>query len=180
MFVRLARDYHRRLWTPATRAEERFVEIESPPSAVLPVIAGRESVPFQRLREIAKLGMRASGVRELNLDLPELIETIARQLGREIADQLEGRTPEEIARELGQYYETHTMGHLTTLKERPLTLRVTGCFACTTDSPEIGRVMCPQLLRAVLESRLGHRWEVSKPDPTKHATRGCVFTASPA
>jgi sugar-specific transcriptional regulator TrmB len=180
MFVRLARDYHRRLWTPATKAEERFVEIESPPSAVLPVIAGRESAPFQRLREIAKLGMRASGVRELHLDLPELIETIARQLGREIADQLEGRTPEKIAQELSQYYETHTMGHLTTLRERPLTLRVTGCFACTTDSPEIGRVMCPQLLRSVLETRLGHRWEVSKPDPTKHATRGCVFTASPA
>lgn len=180
MFVQLARDYHRRLWTPATRAEERFVEVESPPSAILPVLSGRESVPFQRLKEIAQLGMRASGVRELRLNLPELIETIARQLGREIADQIEGRTPEEIARALGQYYETHTMGHLTTLKERPLTLRVNGCFACTSDSPEIGRVMCPQLLRAVLETRLGERWEVSKPDPTKHATRGCVFTARPA
>ncbi len=179
MFVQLARDYHRRLWSPATRAEERFVELESPPSAMLPVVAGKEAVPFQRLREITKLGMRASGVRELNLNLPELIEAIARQLGREIAGQLEGRSVEEITRELRQYYETHTMGHLTTLKESPLTLRVTGCFACTADSPEIGRVMCPQLLRAVLETRLGHRWEVSKPDPTKHATRGCVFTARP-
>ena len=180
MFVQLARDYHRRLWTPATRSEERFVELESPPSAVLPVVAGREAVPFQRLREITKLGMKASGVRELHLNLPELIETIARQLGREIADQLEGRTPEEVARELSRYYETHTMGHFSVLKDRPLTLRVTGCFACTTDSPEIGRVMCPQLLRTVLETRLGQRWEVSKPDPTKHAVRGCLFIASPA
>ncbi len=179
-FVQLARDYHRRLWSPATRAEERFVELESPPFAMLPVYAGKEAVPFQRLRDITKLGMRASGVRELHLNLPELIETIARQLGREIADQLEGRTPEEVTRELQQYYETHTMGHLALIKERPLTLRVTGCFACTNDSPEIGRVMCPQLLRAVLETRLGRRWEVSKPDPTKHATRGCIFTASPA
>ena len=99
---------------------------------------------------------------------------------RPIAEDLEGRTPEEVARELSQYYETHTMGHFSVLKDRPLTLRVTGCFACTTDSPEIGRVMCPQLLRTVLETRLGQRWEVSKPDPTKHAVRGCVFTASPA
>jgi sugar-specific transcriptional regulator TrmB len=179
MFVQLARDYHRRLWAPATRSEERFVELESPPAAMLAVVAGREAAPFQRLREITKLGMRASGVRELHLSLPELIETIARQLGREIADQLEGRTPEEVTHELRQYYETHTMGHLAMVKERPLTLRVTGCFACTADSPEIGRVMCPQLLRAVLETRLGHRWEVSKPDPTKHASRGCVFTATP-
>jgi len=180
MFIRLAADYQRRLWMPAIRAEARFVELENPPEAVLPVVSGKEAIPFQRLKEVAKLGMRASGVREFHLHLPELIETIARQLGREIAGQIDGRTPEEVARALGLYYETHTMGHLETIRERPLTLRVTGCFACTTDSPEIGRVMCPQLLRAVLETRLGQRWEVSKPDPTKHASRGCVFTAQPA
>ncbi len=180
MFIRLARDYHRRMWTPATRAEARFVELETPPEAVLPVVSGKESVPFQRLKDVAKLGMRASGVREFHLHLPELIETIARQLGREIAGQVEGRTPEEVARSLGMYYETHTMGHLATVRERPLTLRVTGCFACTSDSPEIGRVMCSALLRTVLETRLGQHWEVSKPDPTKHASRGCVFTATPA
>ena len=180
MFIRLACDYHRRLWTPATRAEARFVELENPPEVVLPVVAGRETVPFQRLKEVAKLGMRASGVREFQLHFPELIETIARQLGREIASKIEGNSPTEVARSLGLYYETHTMGHLATVRERPLTLRVTGCFACTSDSPEIGRVMCPQLLRTVLETRLGQHWEVSKPDPTKHASRGCVFTATPA
>ena len=180
MFIRLACDYHRRLWTPAMRAEARFVELENPTEVVLPVVSGKEAVPFQRLKEVAKLGMRASGIHEFRLDLPELIETIARQLGREIAQQIDGRTPEEVARALGLYYETHTMGHLATVRERPLTLRVTGCFACTSDSPEIGRVMCPQLLRSVLETRLGQHWEVSKPDPTKHASRGCVFTATPA
>ena len=180
MFLRLAREYHRRLWVPATRAEARFVELETPPEAVLSVVAGKEAIPFQRLKEVAKLGMRASGVKEFHLRLPELIEAIARQLGREIAEQIEGRSPEEVARALGLYYETHTMGHLTTVRDRPLTLRVTGCFACTGDSPEIGRVMCPELLRTILESRLGQRWEVSKPDPTKHASRGCVFTATPA
>jgi len=30
----------------------------------------------------------------------------------------------------------------------------------------------------VLETRLGQRWEVSKPDPKKHASRGCLFTAT--
>jgi len=179
MFIRLARDYHRRLWTPAERAEARFVELETPPEAVLPVVAGKESVPFQRLRDVTKLGMRASGVKEFHLNLPELIETIARQIGREIAEQVDGRTPEEVARALSLYYESHTMGHLATVRERPLTLRVTGCFACTGDSPEIGRVFCPMVLRTILETRLGQHWEVSKPDPTKHASRGCLFTASP-
>lgn len=180
MFIQLARDYHRRLWTPAERAEARFVDLENPPAALLPVVQGKETVPFQRLKEIAKLGMRASGVREFHLHLPEMIEVIARQLGREIADQVEGSTPEAVSKALSAYYETHTMGHLTVVRDRPLTLQVRGCFACTSDSPEIGRVMCPQLLRTVLETRLGQRWEVSKPDPTKHATRGCVFTATPA
>jgi hypothetical protein len=72
------------------------------------------------------------------------------------------------------------MGRLAVEKERPLTLRVTGCFACIPASPEIGREMCPQLLRAVLETRLGQRWAVTKPDPAKHASRGCIFTANPA
>jgi sugar-specific transcriptional regulator TrmB len=180
MFIQLARDYHRRLWIPGERAESRFVDLENPSAATLPVLLGKETVPFQRLKEIAKLGMRASGVREFHFHLPELIETISRQLGREIAGQVEGDTPEKVAKSLSAYYETHTMGHLAVTRERPLTLRVTGCFACTSDSPEIGRVMCPQLMRTVLETRLGQRWEVSKPDPTKHATRGCVFTATPA
>jgi sugar-specific transcriptional regulator TrmB len=180
MFIQLARDYHRRLWTPGERADSRFVELENPSAAVLPVVQGKESVPFQRLKDIAQLGMRATGVKEFHFLLPELIETIARQLGREIADDVEGDTPEKIGRSLSEYYETHTMGHLAVVRERPLTLQVTGCFACTSDSPEIGRVMCPQLLRTVLETRLGQHWEVSKPDPTKHASRGCVFSATPA
>ena len=180
MFVQLARDYHRRLWTPAERAEARFVELENPTAAVIAVVQGKENEPFQRLKEIAKLGMRATGVREFRFHLPELIETIARQLGRQIAQEVDGDTPEAVGRSLSAYYETHTMGHLKVVRDRPLTLQVTGCFACTSDSPEIGRVMCPQLMRTVLEARLGQRWEVSKPDPTKHATRGCVFTATPA
>jgi sugar-specific transcriptional regulator TrmB len=177
-FVRLARDYHRRLFAPASRAETRFVELETPTTAVLPVVSGRESVPFQRLKEIAKLGMRAAGVKEFSLDLPELAGTIAHQLGREIAHEIDGRTPAEVAESLSRYYATHTMGRLAVVKDRPLTLQVTGCFACTSDSPELGRVICPQLLRAVFEQRLGQRWEMSKPDPTKHASRGCLFTVS--
>ncbi len=179
-FVQLARGYHRRLWGAGERAESRFVELEDPPTAVLPVLSGREAVPFQRLTDIAKLGMRASGVKEFRLHLPELIETIARQLGREIAKEVDGSTGEEIGRSLERFYAAHAMGRLTVDRARPLTLRVTDCFACTEDSPEIGRMMCPQLLRAVFESRLGHRWDVSKPDPTKHANRGCLFTATPA
>ena len=179
-FVALARDYHRRLWTTAERAEARFVELEEPPSATLRVAVGRESQPFQRLKEITRLGMRVSGVREFRFDLPELIGTISRQLGREIAEEVEGRSVGEVAKNLSQYYATHTMGRLAVEKERPLTFRVTGCFACVPTSPEIGREMCPQLLRSVLEGRLGQRWVVSKPDPSKHASRGCLFTAQPA
>jgi sugar-specific transcriptional regulator TrmB len=179
-FTQLARDYHRRWWSLAERSEARFVELENPTGAVLPVVAGREGVPFQRLKEIAELGMRASGVREFRLHLPDLIEAIAHQLGREIAKEVEGSTPAEVGGALSKYYAAHTMGHLTVVKERPLTMRVTGCFACTEDSPEIGRVLCPQLLRSVLEARLGQRWNVSKPDPTKHANRGCTFTATAA
>ncbi|HTT16590.1 MAG TPA: TrmB family transcriptional regulator sugar-binding domain-containing protein [Thermoplasmata archaeon] len=178
-FVDLAREYHHRLWATAEQSEARIVELEEPSSAFLPVVSGREAAAFQRLKEITKLGMRASGVREVRLDLPDLIGAVARQLGREIAGEIEGSTPAEVARSLSRYYATHTMGKLTVERERPMALRVTGCFACTADSPEIGRELCPRLLRAVLETRLGEVWAVSKPDPTQHARRGCLFNASP-
>ena len=175
-FIDLAREYHRRLWIPAVRAEERLGEIEVPDTATLLVVEGREREPFRRLKEMTGLGMRATGIRELQLKVPELIQTIARQIGRQIANEVEGGTPTEVARALQSYYQAHTSSRLEILKERPLTVRVTNCFACTNGSTEIGRVMCPRLLRSVMETRIGSRWEVSKPDPTRHATRGCVFS----
>ncbi len=178
-FVGLARDYHLRLWRHAEPSGTRFVRIDSPPTAVLPVVRGREAEPFQRLREITTLGMQVTGIEELRLDLPEVIETVARQLGRQIAETLDATTPVEVGRELSQYYAKNALGQLQVVKESPLVLKVTQCFACTRQSPEIGRVMCSRLLRTVLERRLGGDWSVSEPDPRRHATRGCVFSVLP-
>ncbi|MGI0132796.1 MAG: TrmB family transcriptional regulator [Thermoplasmata archaeon] len=179
-FIHLAREYHQRLWTRAIHFEDRLVQIESPPTAVLPMVAGREDEPFQRLREIAQLGMRAVGVPAVDLNLSELIETLARQIGRRVAGSVRGATPEEVARSLADYYARQALGQLHVVRNRPLVLKVTDCFACTSQSPEIGRVMCPVILRTVLEARLGSAWDVTKPDPRRHATRGCLFTATPA
>jgi sugar-specific transcriptional regulator TrmB len=179
-FVGLAREYHKRLWTTAIRAEARLVELEDPDRAVLSVTANDESEAFQRVREIAALGMRASGVAELRLHLPTVIELLADQLGRQIAEEVDGATADAVAQSLVTYYQSHTIGRLAVVKQQPLTLRVTGCFACTPDSPELGRVLCPKMLRSAFETRLGSHWDVSKPDPTKHATKGCLFTVTSA
>ncbi|HKV90810.1 MAG TPA: helix-turn-helix domain-containing protein [Thermoplasmata archaeon] len=179
-FQRLARDYHQRLWTKGEKFDRRSVELETPPSAVLPVIRGRESEPIDRLREVTALGMRAAGVEEMMLDLPELIGSIGRQLGREVGRSLEGETPGDVAHSLQSYYAEHAIGRLSVVKDRPLVLRVNDCFACVHHSPEVGRVLCPEMLRAALESRLGARYDVSKPDPRRHAQRGCVFTVTAA
>jgi hypothetical protein len=178
-FLTLAREYHQRLWAHASTIEDRIVQLESPPTAVLPLVAGREEEPFQRLKEIAQLGMKATGVTQLDLDLPELIDAIARQIGRRMADSVKGSTPEEVSRSLADYYASHALGQLHLIRDKPLVLKVTDCFACTAQSPEIGRVLCPSVLRTVLQAKLGSRWAVSQPDPRRHATRGCVFTASP-
>jgi predicted hydrocarbon binding protein len=177
-FQRLARDYHQRLWTKGAKSEERIVALETPPAAALPVVRGRESEPIDRLREVTALGMRIAGVDEMTLDLAELIGTIGRQLGRELGRSLEGEAPPEVARSLQAYYAAHAMGRLSVVKDRPLVLRVNDCFACVHHSPEVGRVLCPEMLRAALESRLGARFDVSKPDPRRHAQRGCLFTVT--
>lgn len=173
-FVSLAWEYHQRLWRHSRSATERFVELESPPPSVLPVPFSQMNETFQRLKEITELGMVATGVREIALDLPELIQSVAAQLGRQIGDAVEGRTPEEVARGLSEYYARSSPGKLQLVRERPLTVKVTNCFACR-NTPEIGRVLCPAMLRAVLERRLGGPWDVSKPDPVRHASRGCLF-----
>ena len=178
--VDLSRDYHQRQWGPGVRGESRLIEIETPNMTVLPVVSGHEREPFRRLREIATLGMQASGVSEMRLSVPAMIEGIAEQLGRQISDGLEAHTAQEIGGALARYYATHTKAKLELVRERPMTLQIRECFACTDGSTEIGRVMCPALLRSIFESRLGGRWEVSKPDPTRHATRGCSFVVKAA
>jgi sugar-specific transcriptional regulator TrmB len=179
-FIARTRQYHQRLWGRGAPATQRIVELDSPSPASLPVLQGHLAEPFQRLREITELGMRATGVRELRFDLPEMIETVARQLGSTIATRVEGGSAEQVARSLVEYYSTHALGQLEVTKEQPLTVRVTQCFACTPQSPEIGRVLCPRMIRGVLETRLGTGWEVSRPDPRRHATKGCLFTITPA
>ena len=178
-FVRLARDYNRRVWSRGTPADQRIVEVDSPSPAILPMYRDRPSEPLSRLTDVARLGMQATGLRVLKLDLPELIETVARQMGRQIAKEVDGGTPQEVAQSLVGFYGRHALGKMTIAKDKPLTLKVSGCFACTATSPEVGRVLCPAMIGGVLETRLGARWDVSKPDPTRHATRGCLFSVTP-
>lgn len=174
-----ARQYHTRVWGRSVPAASRIVELETPSTAVLPAIHGRLGEPFDRLREITELGMRAAGVREMRLNLPDLIETMARQLGRSVALGVEGSNAAEVGRSLAAYYRQHALGRMEVVRERPLSLRVTGCFACLPQSPEIGRVLCPKMLQTVVESRLGAGWEVSRPEPRRHAAKGCVFNVTP-
>ena len=180
-FVQRAREYHHRLWNRSVRAEARLAEVDSPATlTVLPMARGREAGPLQRLGEVAQLGMKATGVTALDLNLPELIDAVARQLGRRVAREVSGSSPAEVARGLAAYYREHAMGRLTVERQEPLTLRVSRCFACVQQMPEVGRVLCPALLRTVLETRLGSHWVVSKPDPSRHHTQGCLFVAAMA
>lgn len=176
----LSREYHHRMWTTGMRAENRLVEIESPDMSVLPVVTGRERDPFRQVRDLTVLGMRATGTRELRLSVPRLIEVMADQLGLQIAESLEASSPAELGRALALHYREHAPGQLDVVRDKPLTLRVRNCFACTEGSTEIGRVMCPRVLASVFENALGGRWEVSKPDPTRHQARGCIFTVAAA
>lgn len=178
-FVGRARAYQLRLWGHGRPAAARFVELENPPTTELSVSAANPSEPFERLREIAELGLRVTGAPELRFDLPEMIETVGERLGRQIASTIPGETRPEVLQGLSEYYRTHALGRLELLKERPLTLRVTGCFACTETSPEIGRILCPKILATVLATRLGSEFDVSQPDPRRHAVRGCCFTVTP-
>jgi sugar-specific transcriptional regulator TrmB/predicted hydrocarbon binding protein len=176
-FRGLTEEYLRRSWSHAIPAERRIVELETPGRATLPMRID-QSEPFDRLREIAALGMRTMGIDELRLDLPEAIEAIGRQVGRQVSEGLDGETPAEVTRSLVSYYRRHALGTLEVAREKPLTLRVTQCFACVRQSPEIGRSLCPSILKSILEHRLGAEYDVSQPDPKQHATRGCLFNVT--
>jgi sugar-specific transcriptional regulator TrmB len=179
--VAMTRNYHHRIWGHSVPIAQRIAELDHPtPTAALPVIHGKADASFRRLKEITELGMKAAGLPAVQLDLPELIQTLARQMGREVSGLATGETSTEVARSLVDYYQEHAMGKLEVLGERPLQLKVSGCFACTPQWPEIGRVLCPQMLQTVFETRLGVPCTVSAPDPRRHATKGCRFTVIPA
>jgi sugar-specific transcriptional regulator TrmB len=177
--LRQGREYFRHLWARSTESATRQVALEAPSSATLSIVAGREDEGLLRLKEVAELGMRAAGVQELQLDLVGLIDTIGRQLGREIGDRLSGETPPEVVQAIRDYYTAHGMGEVTVVKDRPLTLRVNECFAAQSPSAEVGRVLCPAILGAALERRLGAQWSVSTGDLGRGRRSGCLFTIVP-
>ncbi len=177
-FRALTEDYIRRAWAHSIPASRRFVELETTGDVELPVRRGAERDPFLRLEEIATLGMRTMGIEELRVSLPEMIETLGGQVGRQMGEGLDGETPSEVARSMVEYYQRHAMGRLEVVREQPLTLKVTRCFACVPQSTEIGRRLCPMMLKAALERRIGGEIDVTRPDPTRHASRGCVFTVT--
>jgi len=133
---------------------------------------------FNRLREITQLGMQVGGLRELPFDVSEFIDTVARQVGREIASELDGERPLEVARSLQEYYRTHNL-RFEVLQPEPLLVRAEGCVACDGASPEVGRLLCPAILRTIFEARTGGQWEVARPPIRKRSQRGHVFALSP-
>ncbi len=172
--LRLTREQYRQMWAHAAAAAERIVELEEPPSAALPIRLGREVESFNRLRDITQLGMQIGGLTELPIDLPDFIDTLARQVGREVSRNLEGALPLEVARSLREYYRSRGVG-FEILQPDPLLIRTDGCIACDGTSPEVGRLLCPALLRAIFETRTGGRWEVERPEAMKLPERGHVF-----
>ncbi|HEV2166355.1 MAG TPA: helix-turn-helix domain-containing protein [Thermoplasmata archaeon] len=178
-FRKLAQEYFQPLWRRGIAVEKRLVELEDHDHPSVLIRSGQADEPLARLREIATLGMRATGVEELRFDLPDMIDAVGRQLGRQVSEELTGETPEEFARSLSEYYRGHAMGRMEVTRARPLTLKVTQCFACVRQSPEVGRRICPMMLKAAFESRLGTGFDVSEPDPSRHSSRGCLFTVTP-
>jgi HTH-type transcriptional regulator, sugar sensing transcriptional regulator len=177
-FLNLVREQYHQLWNHCTPSEQRIVELEEPRAASLPVRLGREVESFNRLREITELGMQVGGLRELPFDVPEFIDTVARQVGREIAAELDGELPLEVARSLQEYYRAHNL-RFEILQPEPLLIRADGCIACDGASPEVGRLLCPAILRTIFEARTGDRWEVARPEAHKRGQRGHVFALSP-
>lgn len=177
-FLALVRIQFQQLWNHCAPSEQRIVELEGPPAASLPVRLGGEVESFNRLREITQLGMQVGGLRELPFDVSEFIDTVARQVGREIASELDGELPLEVARSLQEYYRVHNL-RFEILQEDPLLVRADGCIACDGASPEVGRLLCPAILRTIFESRTGGRWEVARPEARKRSKRGHVFALSP-
>jgi HTH-type transcriptional regulator, sugar sensing transcriptional regulator len=177
-FLNLVRIQFHELWNHCAPSEQRIVELEEPRAASLPVRLGHEAESFNRLREITQLGMQVGGLRELPFDLPEFIDTVARQVGREIASELDGEIPLEVARSLQSYYRDHGL-RFEILQPDPLLLRADGCIACDGASPEVGRLLCPAILRTIFEARTGGRWEVARPETHKRGQGGHIFALSP-
>lgn len=177
-FLNLVRVQFQGLWNHCAPSEHRIVELEEKGTASLPVRLGKEVESFNRLREITQLGMQVGGLRELPFDVPEFIEAIGRQVGREIASELDGEQPLEVARSLQEYYRSRNR-RLEVLQPDPLLIRTDGCIACDGDSPEVGRLLCPAILRSIFESRTGGQWEVARPPARRGIEQGHVFALSP-
>jgi sugar-specific transcriptional regulator TrmB/predicted hydrocarbon binding protein len=177
-FLRSTLQQFRQLWGHSVPAEQQIVDLEEPDATSLSILLGREIESFNRLREITQLGMQVGALRELPIDLPDYIETVARQVGHEIARNLEGGLPSEIARSLQEYYRIKGLGFDVVTTE-PLAIRIERCSACDGASPEVGRLLCPAIVRTIFETRTGGRWDVTRAEARQKGETGHRFILRP-
>ena len=174
-----ARQYHQRVWSQAIGAARRFVELDprrrsSPSSRV-----ASPSLSSASARSPSSgCGPRAfgsSGSTSPSSSRPWRIRS-----GGPWRSASTGAMPSEVGASLGAYYESHALGKLEVVRElaghAPShgLLRLHAPVARDRSGPR------PKMIKTVLETRLGSPWEVSRPDPRRHASKGCVFTINPA
>jgi predicted hydrocarbon binding protein len=65
-----------------------------------------------------------------NFNLDPILKEIGKTIGKEVAKTLLGENLDELLIGLSKFWEVHKLGHLEVVSKTPITVLVTGCYAC--------------------------------------------------
>lgn len=97
-----------------------------------------------------------SWLETMGLNTKPVLQTLAKQMGEEIASGFTSSSREELLDEIARYWEEHSLGRIKVKDGKPLTIIVEDCVD-KDNKPFVGRTLCVfavEILKAIVDKRL--------------------------
>ncbi|UCD92190.1 MAG: hypothetical protein JSV43_08210 [Methanobacteriota archaeon] len=101
----------------------------------------------------------------LGIKTKPIFETLATSIGSELSDQFKSDNPVDLMNEMSEYWEANSLGELTILKKKPLTIQISQFVKCNMIPHKSEDAFCDFVQRMVgslVEKRLKGKASLSK------------------
>ncbi|RMF91037.1 MAG: ArsR family transcriptional regulator [Methanobacteriota archaeon] len=117
----------------------------------------------------------------LGMDVAPTLYQLGTEIGTVIARDMRASDLKGVIEEVKRFWESHDLGNVEVLSEKPLTFIVTNCYECS-DMPNVGRTLCAfdeGIVSAILQRRLGQPYRAKEIECAGTGHDHCKFLVTP-
>lgn len=101
----------------------------------------------------------------LGIKAEPVFDSLADSIGEELSSSFKSTSPVALANELSQFWEDNSLGKLSVVKKKPLTIQVSQLFKCGAEKTKSPHIFCKfvrSMLNAVIEKQLKGKGSIVK------------------